>query len=632
MGQRAIGAALLHHLEGYHVQNLDIASLLGQTNGSPEQTMVQMFVEAKRHQPSILYIPALVEWSLVLTDSAKATFGALLDSLTPEEPVMLVALVDGEVNDVPADVRSWFGYTGTNCIELELPRSPQREQFFRELLQGIYRPPTEYPDGLPKRRRVLEALPTAPPLPPKPPSAAAIQAQKQKDTTLREILTYRLGPILAELKKKHRRVMIPAKDAFAIHEAQRQDAEARDAAETEAQNQPEPEPEPAPAQQPPQPSQADGEDKLVETADGEDVLLLPAANPSLPDAPPASTAAPAAAAAVVAPKPPITRHVKSLVKPHYVDFDLMQNKLIDPNEGYLELRTFLRDMERMAENVMRVVTDDGDRRQKAHAAVVEAKLLLKDHFQDEQQKLDFERMAAREYARREKERPKRPTSPVRHSPRVNGEAPEFNMVNNPEEIAKDAKKRNRAESNAPESPHGPVSKRQRAEVANGHDGTAAMAGGNAGMSVGHPFHHQQQQHQPTPHSPSMPMSNGHLAPRSPFNQPPMSPQRHPHPGAAPMIPSPLAHHPHHHHQPSQLPQPQQPPRPMLFVPHHMYVQLAQLLIEETENQTVEELEQLRAASLGCVWRHRASWDKTQLLREMLATANAFITQVKSAHA
>lgn len=31
LGQRFYGAALLHHLEGYHVQNLDIATLLGQS-------------------------------------------------------------------------------------------------------------------------------------------------------------------------------------------------------------------------------------------------------------------------------------------------------------------------------------------------------------------------------------------------------------------------------------------------------------------------------------------------------------------------------------------------------------------------------------------------------------------------
>ncbi len=33
MGQRVLGSAILHHLEGYHVQNLDLASLLGQSVG-----------------------------------------------------------------------------------------------------------------------------------------------------------------------------------------------------------------------------------------------------------------------------------------------------------------------------------------------------------------------------------------------------------------------------------------------------------------------------------------------------------------------------------------------------------------------------------------------------------------------
>lgn len=38
LGQRAIGSALLHRLEGYHVQNLDITELMGQS------TAVSLFV------------------------------------------------------------------------------------------------------------------------------------------------------------------------------------------------------------------------------------------------------------------------------------------------------------------------------------------------------------------------------------------------------------------------------------------------------------------------------------------------------------------------------------------------------------------------------------------------------------
>jgi SpoVK/Ycf46/Vps4 family AAA+-type ATPase len=143
MGQRLLGSAVLHHLEGYHVQNLDLASLLGQSNGvsswsiprnrhsgltkssAPSQTVetaiVQMFVEAKRHQPSVLYIPSLVEWSNTLAETSRATVGALLDSLGSSEPVLLLALVDGDLAEVPYDVRSWFGYTGDNAIHLDKP-------------------------------------------------------------------------------------------------------------------------------------------------------------------------------------------------------------------------------------------------------------------------------------------------------------------------------------------------------------------------------------------------------------------------------------------------------------------------------------------------------------------------------
>jgi hypothetical protein len=86
----------------------------------------------------------------------------------------------------------------------------KRLAFFDSLLSHVRLPPPAFPDGVPRRKRVLEQLPIAPPPPPKPPSEAALAAQRAKDLTLREILTYRLGPILADLKKRHRKSMISA--------------------------------------------------------------------------------------------------------------------------------------------------------------------------------------------------------------------------------------------------------------------------------------------------------------------------------------------------------------------------------------------------------------------------------------
>lgn len=121
LGQRFYGAALLHHLEGYHVQNLDIATLLGQSTATIETMLVQMFVEAKRHQPSVLYIPALSQWSAVLTPSAKATFGTLLDSLTPSEPVIVIAFMEEPLAALEDEIKSWFGRMRENLIELQAP-------------------------------------------------------------------------------------------------------------------------------------------------------------------------------------------------------------------------------------------------------------------------------------------------------------------------------------------------------------------------------------------------------------------------------------------------------------------------------------------------------------------------------
>ena len=39
MGQSFVGAALLHHLEGYHVQSLDIGALMGDSARTPEAAM-----------------------------------------------------------------------------------------------------------------------------------------------------------------------------------------------------------------------------------------------------------------------------------------------------------------------------------------------------------------------------------------------------------------------------------------------------------------------------------------------------------------------------------------------------------------------------------------------------------------
>lgn len=72
-------------------------------------------------------------------------------------------------------------------------------------MEGVQRPPNEFPDAMPRRKRVLEELEIAPPPPPRAPTAAEIKAQEEGDQRLLEYLKWKIGPILNELKKRYKR-------------------------------------------------------------------------------------------------------------------------------------------------------------------------------------------------------------------------------------------------------------------------------------------------------------------------------------------------------------------------------------------------------------------------------------------
>lgn len=70
-GQQYLSAAVLNHLEGFQVQSLDLGTMFGEPTRTPELTIVQAFIEARRHQPAILFIPNIDIWFHVLPDPSK---------------------------------------------------------------------------------------------------------------------------------------------------------------------------------------------------------------------------------------------------------------------------------------------------------------------------------------------------------------------------------------------------------------------------------------------------------------------------------------------------------------------------------------------------------------------------------
>lgn len=170
-----------------------------------EAAIVQLFVEAKRHQPSIVYIPSLIGWCAAVSEASRSTVRAMLDTLAPTDPVLLLAVVDGPFMSLPRDVRAWFGPACDNRIAFGSPTPLQREEFFDGVIKDIQRPPNEFADGVKRKRRILEELPIAPPLEPRQPTAAELAVQEESDQRTITLLKYRLGPILTELKRKFKR-------------------------------------------------------------------------------------------------------------------------------------------------------------------------------------------------------------------------------------------------------------------------------------------------------------------------------------------------------------------------------------------------------------------------------------------
>ncbi|OXG18691.1 ATPase [Cryptococcus neoformans Tu401-1] len=212
MGQIFLGPAVLHHLEGFHIQSLDLGTLLGDSTRSVEATIVQLFVEAKRHQPSVIFIPSLSQWASAVPELARSTFGALLDGIPPSDPILLLAMADSPWTDLPADVKAWFGFARENKIALDFPNASERSAYFTDLLTTVRKPPTDFPDGVPRRKRVLEDLPLAAPLPPRQPTEAERARDEEKDQAARNMMVVSFTNLVKEFMKRYRKVVASVKD------------------------------------------------------------------------------------------------------------------------------------------------------------------------------------------------------------------------------------------------------------------------------------------------------------------------------------------------------------------------------------------------------------------------------------
>ncbi|KAF9917402.1 ATPase AAA domain-containing protein 2B [Lobosporangium transversale] len=203
MGQRYIGPALLHYLEGCAVQQFDLAALMSESNRTPEAACVQYFIEVKRHAPSVIYIPHIDVWWSVVSDTVKATFSNMLEDLGPQDRILFLATSETTMSNLPITVQRWFPLGGKDYVELAHPKGKHRGAFFQALIDDLARPPSDFLPP-PTALREPELLKKAPPPQPRVPTAEEKKLLAEHDQYVLRELRISLRNIVDELYKERK--------------------------------------------------------------------------------------------------------------------------------------------------------------------------------------------------------------------------------------------------------------------------------------------------------------------------------------------------------------------------------------------------------------------------------------------
>ncbi|RVE62455.1 hypothetical protein OJAV_G00157590 [Oryzias javanicus] len=181
-----LAPAVLHALEKFTVYTLDMAVLFGASACTPEETCAQVFVEAKRTSPSILYIPRIGQWWETVSPALKATFLSLLSSIPAFSPILLLATCSLRYEQLSVEVQELFRVEYGEVFQVRVPTRQERWNFFEDLIlnQAAKAPFSKKKAAL----RALEVLPVAPPPPPRQlTKEESKKLEEQEEDTLRAL-------------------------------------------------------------------------------------------------------------------------------------------------------------------------------------------------------------------------------------------------------------------------------------------------------------------------------------------------------------------------------------------------------------------------------------------------------------
>ncbi|KAG7261559.1 hypothetical protein CRUP_026397 [Coryphaenoides rupestris] len=89
-----LAPALLHHLDKLPVHRLDLPTLYSVSVKTPEESCAQVFREARRSVPSVVFMPHIGEWWEAVSETVRSTFLTLLQDVPSFCPILILATVE----------------------------------------------------------------------------------------------------------------------------------------------------------------------------------------------------------------------------------------------------------------------------------------------------------------------------------------------------------------------------------------------------------------------------------------------------------------------------------------------------------------------------------------------------------
>ncbi|CAI4063048.1 hypothetical protein SKDZ_07G5080 [Saccharomyces kudriavzevii ZP591] len=229
-GQQYVGAAILNYLEDFNIQNLDLASLVSESSRTIEAAVVQSFMEAKKRQPSVVFIPNLDIWINTIPENVVLILSGLFRSLQSNEKVLLLCLAENlDISEVENGILSDFDF-GKNFFQLNKPSIENIKEYFSNLIELL----RTKPSNIPTKRKRSKPLPELPkvvssstptnfdengePLSKEELLRRKLKSFQHQDMRLKNVLKIKLSGLMDLFKNRYKRFRKPPiDDAFLVH-------------------------------------------------------------------------------------------------------------------------------------------------------------------------------------------------------------------------------------------------------------------------------------------------------------------------------------------------------------------------------------------------------------------------------